>query len=76
MRRRFFLVEMCNRVDPLDDEVWKIRASSKHTAKVIANGSPISNRFRVNRVVPARGGTVADRVLAQCFRQICTKTFP
>lgn len=78
MRRKLFLVEMRNKADSRDDEVWKIRASSKATAKIaatlIANIS--AGRFYADRVVPVRGGTRADKMLARDFRTYCTKTFP
>jgi hypothetical protein len=72
---RYWLVEMCNAIDRQDDEVWKIRAVSKSSAKQIARSSDMG-RFETGAVIQARGGTKRDRALAKEFRTYCTRVFP
>jgi len=72
--RKFWLVEMTNNTDRRDDEVWKIRAVSKEAAKIVARSSD-RGRFSVGSVVPARGGSKAERDLARSFRTYCTRVF-
>lgn len=69
---RMWLVEMKNNVDPRDDEAWKVRAETAADAREEARGR--SDRFSTGRIVPARGGSKADRVLAQSLREMCTRT--
>lgn len=72
-----WLVELQNWTDRHDDEVWKVRAVSKHAARIIAmiaRSSMSTNRFDIGTIVPARGGTARERVIAREFRTYCTRT--
>lgn len=72
----YWLVEMRNRRDRRDDEVWQIRAVSAKSAVLIAQSGSDSNRFTAGYVVPARGGSAGDRVMAKDLRNFVTKRFP
>lgn len=74
MKHVLWLVEMRNRADQRDDEVWKVRASSSARALVLAQATARDSRFDTGRVVPARGGSSRARELAKQLRAYCTRT--
>lgn len=65
-----FLAERQNHTDAADNYVVRLLALNKRHARELAVDTCPPN-FSVGRVVPARGGSEADREIAKELRQLC-----
>jgi capsular polysaccharide biosynthesis protein len=74
--KRFYFVQMINRVDARDSEVWKIHAESTSAAQSMAIANDVSSRFNVGSVIKAYGNVRRiDRKLAQELSSYCVRVF-
>jgi hypothetical protein len=68
-----WLVQMLNRRDSQDSEVWRVKAESRALALSTAQGMDTGSRFVVGMAVPARGGTRSDKLIAKELRTYCVR---
>jgi hypothetical protein len=74
--KRFYFVQMINRRNEHDREVWKIHAESTSAAQAMAIENDVSSRFNVGRVIKVYGNVRrVDRALAQEFCDCCVRVF-
>lgn len=57
---KLFFVYMENNTDRQDDEVWKIRAKTKPSARKLALNHPSAHRFTVRSVMTRKGFKRSD----------------